>query len=190
MFLKLKILKGAMKQAYNGGGLRIMNTGDGFALLGAYWYVWLENATMPKKVRAAIVELVGELPAEGEAYKAQKDADNQYMIAENNYFWIRQKESGTKEMFPTRTYVELSNGSDLYQLVRCGAELKAFNANMVRMVDGNEIEEGEGYYTDPVEVYGGIYWQNDRCSYWLLPAAVEGKEKMECLEGMSHLNLF
>lgn len=190
MFLKLSILKAAMKEAYTGGGLRIANTGDGFALLGSYWYVWLENVTMPKKVRAAIVELVGELPAEGEAYKAQKGYDNQYEITENHHFWIRQQEKGTQRMFPTRTYIEVIEGGKLYQLVRSKGELQAFNARILAMVDGGEIDEGEAYYTDPVEVLGGIYWQNDRCSYWLLPAAVEKEQQIECLKEMAYLELF
>lgn len=188
MFLKMNLLKKAIKEAWQTCGLRITNTGDGFALLGGYWYVWLEADTMPNKVKAAVIELAGELPEPGRPFKAQKGMKNQYEIEENDFFWIRQREDTVTKLMPRNVFFRYYD--TIYQLVeKADKKIIAFNAAMMDMVDVSQIDPGESAPTDPMDYINGIYWQNDRCSYFLLPADIQKKEHIEFLNSLEQIKL-
>lgn len=80
MFLKLNIFKKILKKAWNGCGLFIGCKDGQLYMSGGWWCVKILKENLEKKEKAALIELVGELPEEGEAFKAFKDSGNQYEI--------------------------------------------------------------------------------------------------------------
>lgn len=80
MFLKLNIFKKILKKAWNGCGLFI-GCKDGYVYMsGGWWCVRILKDGLDKKEKASLIELVGEIPVEGESFKAFKDAGNQYEV--------------------------------------------------------------------------------------------------------------
>lgn len=81
MFIHLKDFKRLLKQAYTGVGLCVARKGDDVLFGGSGWVIATEKESMDKKQLAAVIELTGELPGKGEAFKATKE-ENQYEIGE------------------------------------------------------------------------------------------------------------
>lgn len=78
MFLKMNAFKALTKKAYNTTGLTVGNDGEGIYLMGGYWSIWLERTMMPKKAKAAIIELIGSIPAPGRAAAFYKSDDTNW----------------------------------------------------------------------------------------------------------------
>lgn len=66
MFLKIGELKKAMKSALKTGGLTVGNYRGHYLVCTDWWGVWVDRMYATNKFKAAIMELVGELPEEDE----------------------------------------------------------------------------------------------------------------------------
>lgn len=75
MFVNPKELKKLMQEAYKSNNLIVGNTGESYYLQGTYWKVLCKKGFITKTILAAIVELAGELPEEGECFCAGKDGN-------------------------------------------------------------------------------------------------------------------
>ena len=75
MFLKRNALKALMTRAYKGGGLSVRNDGVGLSIGGAKWCVYFIHGDIPKETLGDLISLVGELPAKGESYVADKNGN-------------------------------------------------------------------------------------------------------------------
>ena len=72
MFIHLKDFKRLLKEAYTGVGLCVARRWDDVLFGGSGWVIATEKESMDKKQLAAVIELTGELPGNGEAFKATK----------------------------------------------------------------------------------------------------------------------
>ena len=79
MFLKTNLLNRLMKQAYAGGGLVVARRGDWIYLSGSYWEVEAEKKYISKKTMGDLISLIGELPEDGERFRAGKDGNQMEM---------------------------------------------------------------------------------------------------------------
>lgn len=66
MFLDEKVVKKLMKEAYKTVGLRLGKSEDSMYIGGSYWEIEAKQKFLHKNVIAAIYELVGFLPEDGE----------------------------------------------------------------------------------------------------------------------------
>ena len=85
-----------LKQAYTGVGLCVTRRGDDLLFSGSGWAIATEKGSMDKKQLAAVIELTGELPGDGEALKATKE-ENQYEIGEVHWDMIDRTENREEE---------------------------------------------------------------------------------------------
>lgn len=69
MIFKTKVLKSLMQTAYKGHGLYVANQEGNIILGSGWWFVSIEESVFPKKAKAALVELIGQLPIPGEAFR-------------------------------------------------------------------------------------------------------------------------
>lgn len=69
MIFKTKVLKSLMQTAYKGHGLYVANQEGNIILGSGWWFLSIEESVFPKKAKAALVELIGQLPAAGEAFR-------------------------------------------------------------------------------------------------------------------------
>ena len=83
MFLNKTKFKKMMKEAYNGGGLRVGRIYDGLVLSSGTWISWTRDGDIPNWLKGAVMELTGELPKEGDLFQASYTDGIQYQIKEN-----------------------------------------------------------------------------------------------------------
>lgn len=91
MFLKMSKLKKLLKVTWQTHGLIVAHQeydsmSGAYVVLGNCWKLWIRDNKIPKELKAAIIELSGDLPEKGEAFETSKDRDNQYemeMTVEN-----------------------------------------------------------------------------------------------------------
>ena len=81
MFVRLRDFKRLIKEAYTGAGLYVARRGNQLLFGGSYWAIATTKESLDKKELAAVIELTGEMPEDGGAFKATKEA-NQYEISE------------------------------------------------------------------------------------------------------------
>ena len=81
MFVDVKVLNRLIKTAYKSGGLHIEHTESGWITIsGFYWEVEVGDEELLNKVKAQLVELIGEIPGPGQAYFFVKGSDPQAEI--------------------------------------------------------------------------------------------------------------
>lgn len=81
MFVRLRDFKRLIKEAYTGAGLYVARRGNQLLFSGSYWAIATMKESLDKKALAAVIELTGEMPEDGGAFRATKEA-NQYEINE------------------------------------------------------------------------------------------------------------
>lgn len=83
MFLNKTKFKKMMKEAYNGGGLRVGRIYDGLVISNGTWISWTREGDVPNWLKAAVIELAGELPEEGDMFQISYSDGMQYQIKDN-----------------------------------------------------------------------------------------------------------
>lgn len=80
MFFKTNILKKLMKQSWEKAGLHIGSSDSHYYISGNWWIIKVMKGNLSNKERATIIEMIGEFPETGEAFKCVKDEENQYEV--------------------------------------------------------------------------------------------------------------
>ena len=177
MFLKISIFKTLLKNAWKGAGLTVGIDGDGIYLMGGYWSIWLEKTQMTKKAKAAIMELTGEFPPPGSAFKAWKDQNNQYEMSEvYDYDLYNPNTKGFKIRYENTGVMFDGHRTDIVVLQNQDTGKCIMVSRLIMdMVDINSREEGESLPTGPIGRYGyirgttEIFWQNEACTLKCMP---------------------
>lgn len=73
MFINEKILIKLMKRAQKSSGVYIGRWDGWYVICGGYWKARIAVGRLPRSVAAAMVELSGNIPQEGEAWTADKE---------------------------------------------------------------------------------------------------------------------
>lgn len=197
MFLKMSYFKTLLKNAWQGAGLVVGNDGEGIYLCGTYWSIWLERTMMTKKAKAAIVELAGELPGEGQVFKCWKGQENQYELKktyEEDYynpyisgFKTRYKETGV-------SFKEFGISGKILQ-DKDNLQCVVAPEFICDMVDVASMEKYESHPEGPYGKYelkkesNIIYWQNEACTLSALTTTVtEDSKQSYLLECMRRYN--
>ena len=86
MFVDVKVLNRLIKTAYKTGGLHIEHTESGWITIsGFYWEVEVGDEELLNKLKAQLVELIGDIPGPGEAYMFEKGSDPQSEVIGCHY---------------------------------------------------------------------------------------------------------
>ena len=185
MFLKTNLLKRLMKQAYAGGGLVVARRGDWIYLSGSYWEVEVRKRYIPKKTMGDLISLIGELPEDGERFRAEKGG---------NQMEIEMPIGISTDFFDPENFLAVT---DLILLDENGAEqrilqdadtgsLYLINNLFVDMVDNKCVEEerGENGVLDQPVFHPklGVLWDNGNCRLHVLFRDPE--ELLESLQGI------
>lgn len=80
MFIKTSIFKRILKDAWKGAGLTVGKKEEMYFIQGAYWILFVYEKDFTSKNKAAVIELVGDLPEEGEVYRAYEKGKKQYEL--------------------------------------------------------------------------------------------------------------
>lgn len=137
MFIHLKDFKRLLKEAYTGVGLCVARRGDDVLFGGSDWVIATEKESMDKKQLAAVIELAGELPENGEAFKATKE-ENQYEIGGVHWDMIDRTEDREEEEKLTVTEVVLERypgGEPMRVLQAADGRVEVLNDRFVKAID-------------------------------------------------------
>lgn len=183
MFLNPKELKKMMQEAFKASNLVVGNTGEAYYLQGTHWKVLCKKSFITKTILAAIIELAGEIPEEGECFCAGKDG-NQMQV---NPMKIDIEEENVK--VDVTDFVLAENGAARI-LQSATGKIFLINNKYINMTRGkhydkdNGEKEPEGPY-----IFGGCqaYWKNNVMEFITM---LRGSEKHEhILEQMEMVDL-
>lgn len=163
MFLTTQSFKKLIKDAYK-SGLRIGNDGEGVFLCGSYWAIWIEQGRIPKKALGAVIELTGEMPMKGEAFKASPSG-NQYEIEESVVYHVRENALSCKTELDVTNLI-IKEGEGLTRILQEPENLKLHFVNNIILdgISAKELnwEEGEETPMGPfIGAHEGLFWVNN-----------------------------
>ena len=168
MFLHMPTFKKLLKSAFRRDTLRVGNLDGGLLVHGGTFAVWLQNDMVPNKVKAAVMELAGELPEEGKIFKAT-GIGNQYEMPENLEWDIHRGLKEANRRYVVTPVVLNDSRYDAFRfLQQAGAgPIHAIKEEFISLIDLAEIDYNHGEDT-PSGPYGrddGIrfFWATDFC---------------------------
>lgn len=172
MFIKAAGFKNLMKEAWNRGILFVSRKDDEILIFGGSWIWCGQIDTIPNKVKAALVELTGELPDNHQSFKSGKNQDNQYEFTETipwdrvNILFDLYYEEHSSEINETRVLLESMSGEH-YRVYRNSENVLMLPAVYSFQLSNAEImEDREHAYEGPfVAKFTDIqarlvYWSN------------------------------
>ena len=127
-----------MKEAYNGGGLRVGRIYDGLVLSSSTWISWTREGDIPNWLKGAVMELTGELPEEGDLFQASYTDGIQYQIKESHFAFTDTK--------VTREGIRFFQNKQ-------NREIIAVNEKFASLIDLKELQ-GENPSMGPVSAIG------------------------------------
>lgn len=166
MFITTQGFKKLINEAYKGAGLTIGNDGAGYYISGSYWVIWIMQGRIPKKELAAIIELTGELPGDGERFKATK-AGNQYELPwHEGYAAMRHALECEECIEVTPLTLKYSTGQQARILQNTNnGTIVLINERFIDIVDNTVVEYDKGeYQAEGPMISGrmqGVFWRND-----------------------------
>lgn len=171
MFLNKTMFKKWIKDAYNSGYLKVGMLYDGLVLSGRTWITWTETGAIPNWVKAAIIEFAGELPEEGELFKAGAKESLQYEIAENAYFDLPKVYQDSKVAFSVLP-IEYEHGHTKCRLFQQNSTkwIYPVAASLYDIIDYKELEN-ENRPSGPSSRSndnGTYIWKNENSALLLL----------------------
>lgn len=195
MFFKQPVLKRMLKSAYKGAGLTVGHAAEsesgipeGYYISSGWWVVWILAEKMPKEIKAAIIELCGDLPEVGEAFHAKKDAANQYEIEQKEIYNLPE---GFMECGCNFRVTKLL-GQQRDEKIRFIQEertqrVTAVNEIFIDLINPNaaDYENGETALVGPVarvQNPGSVYWGNNTCYLLVCTRYTNTEEEKEFWE--------
>lgn len=180
MFFKMSKLKKLLKDAYKVGGLtvgRSITTAggtEGIYLSSGWWILWFAYETMEKEIKAAIIELCGDLPAPGEVFQASKGG-NQYEIEQKEVYDLPKQFTEDKGECKV-TEVILETGWHAARILQNKySAVQLIQNRIIEMFDGKGLRDDEAWPTGPKIIGQMIGWTNYECYLAVLP--IEKDEK-------------
>ena len=162
MFTETQILKRLIKNAYKGSGLHIEHTHNGWlALSGLMWRLEIDYQRINNKVKAQLVELVGDLPEEGEAYVYHHKEDPQSEIPGTTFCNLMQKFVECDQEYET-TNVLLKTLEDNLIVMQCGESKILVPEWTAALVDGDiDMDENPCGNAKSRRGDSWLYWANN-----------------------------
>ena len=182
MFYKLPVIKKMIKNAFKAQCLVVGQTREGLLYTsGSFWILAQDIKGTPKEFKAAIIELVGDLPEPGEVFRAGKDGcqmeieqletyDLPKIFGDIDETGREYDKTGICFEWGDRPLRFLVNGSDcaLFQEILCDAPDP----------DGVDHGSGETDILGPIRPMGmeSMVWHNDDTWYEAFPVKVNKRE--------------
>ena len=196
MFVHLKDFKRLLKQAYTGVGLCVARRGDDVLLSGSDWVIATEKGSMDKKQLAAVIELTGELPGKGEAFKATKEG-NQDEISEVHWEMIdRTDVDREKKEKLTVTPIVLErypNGKAMRVLQAADGRVEVLNDRFVKAIDSASMNldyeyEVQGPFFNP-KFPKQVYWKSEATTLAVLLYDQDELKEKDILEYLRNIKM-
>lgn len=195
MFLKISEFKKAMKSGLKfSKGLTVGNR-DGHILVRTdFWGVWVGSNYATSKFKAAIVELIGDLPDYGSEYRFYMDGKELRMERSVDYFdpyeeWKRAKDFAC--MVPLALY-EFPHETLIYQKHSDRSYMTVRKDYSIEMLSDAELESSEGIPARPsVSISGGtLFFKSETMIYWVSCVKVPERTRDTILYSLGAFDFF
>lgn len=191
MFFKMSVLKKMMKNAYKGGCLIVGDSPiieddkivmDGLVISSGWWSFWINKDYTPKELKAAVIELCGELPWNEHWFKASESLGNQEMIPFTEAVHpIQLFQKAAQSALITRMMM-IKGGGGVMRILQNERTncVGAINEMIISLIDPKAIKEEDGEYAPigPKTRDDGYYtWGNNICYFVVYPIKPLDEEK-------------
>lgn len=183
MFLKISEFKKAMKSALKtSGGLVIGNVKGHFLVHTRLWGVWVESIYATSKFKAAIVELIGDMPEEETCYKyhlEEKTLKMEYQVSYEDPY-DRWKEAKDFACEVPLVFYSAPHELSVYQKNSDRSYMTVLQSYAAGMMSPAELEMGmERMPGRPSVSPAGstLYFKSDTMIYWT--SIIEVSKKAE-----------
>lgn len=196
MFINTSVFKKMLKEAYKTGGFTVGNDNGEIFVEGRSWVLRVDEEYFPNREKAAVVELAGELPAQGEVFSCKKDEVNQYTVPWKEVWDIGKKfDEILTEFCKTDVILELFQDKCRVMQGKSTGRCIVLKEEYFGLIDvdqsDNAIEtEIEGPRSADVD--GSVlYWKNNIMSLALCGVTVrEGTESRLLLDYLGKMKLW
>lgn len=193
MFLKTGELKKIMKAALKSGGLYVGNINGRYLVHAGTWGLSTEILYASNKFKAALMELIGDIPESGEYYKYSHQDGEVVQDSQADYpdiygRWVEAKDYATYVplnycVWP-HTFIVLQIHSNLsYKIAD-----KSMTADVISSKElDTTVESMPGR---PNYRAGILYWKNDTTIYWVHTTEAGEKARDILFPSMEKLDFF
>lgn len=199
MFLHTPTFKKLLKNAYSTGGFVVGDdTENGIVVFGGWWGVWFDKCNIPNRIKAAIMEYAGELPAPGQYFRACIGQANQYEIDQEKYFRLTERwREATNPLYVTAALI--SGKLNNYRVMQdaCG-HLITMKDTYEKLIDPREMDpdkEGSvmgpctmGYVGASGHIPSTVFWRTELCILMMCTSRLESKEDIEILKALGNID--
>ena len=193
MFLKTAELKKMMKSALKSAGLYVGNIAGNYPVYGSTWGLSTDTEYASNKFKAALTELIGDIPEPGECYRyymQDKDVAQDTCVDYPNAYgaWKEAKNYATglpiNLISWPHEFAVYQIHSDMSYVIapRCCTR----DVISIKELD-NSVESMPGR---PSYMPCTLYWKNDTTIYWVLTGEQGERARNALFPALSGLNFF
>lgn len=179
MFIKTSVFKALIKQAYKQSGLVVGSDGESIFVAGAYWVLQMQEKHIPNKIKAAVIELTGDLPGAGEIFRAKAGEGNQYELQYYEDYNVRKAaEAASVELTVTKCGYYAERGMRVLQN-RQNGHLFMVGEEVIKLITIADLEERESKPSGPLLLQNQqrVFWLNEAGAFCACLISVEHSEK-------------
>lgn len=187
MFLNKTKFKKMMKEAYNGGGLRVGRIYDGLVISSGTWISWTREGDIPNWLKGAVMELTGELPEEGDLFQASYSDGIQYQIKENPIYDLP---SRFRESHFAFTDTKVTREGIRFFQNKQDMGIIAVNEKFASLIDLKELQ-GENPPMGPVSDIGKgdfLIYKNEESAFCFGRLSVSNSQTMEVMNVLGSIS--
>lgn len=172
MFCKTGELKKIMKSSLKRCGLFVGNVHDHYLVYADDWGIYVDHVIVSNKFKAAVIELIGDLPETGECYHYTIGDDKElvtervFNIEDPYESWKKAKDFGViapifLSAWP-HEYIVVQRKSD-YQFITARRNLT------LDVISPRELETASEHMPDRPSILHGeiLYFKNESTIYWV-----------------------
>lgn len=196
MFLKISEFKKIMKSALKtSGGLIIGNVEGHFLVYTSLWGVWVESVYATSKFKAAIVELIGDMPEEETCYRYHLEEKILKMEYQASYEDPYEKWKEAKDFACEVPLVFYSSPHELavYQRNSDKSYMTVLHPYTAGMISPAELELGMEHMPGRPSVSPSgstLYFKSETMIYWISIVKVPKKAEGTIFRYLNGLDFF
>lgn len=191
MFTETQILKRIIKSAWKGSGLHVEHTAhDWLALSGFWWRLEVDYQQLNNKVKAQLIELIGEIPERGEGYLYFKNTDPQSEMPGTTYQNLLEKWTRCNAQYEI-TNVLLKTSQDNLAVLQCGDSKILIPEWAADLTRGETDDDGENEPGNGRSMNGESYviWANNKMALAIFKRGEQYAGEREFIDAVSEVDL-
>lgn len=169
MFLKTGELKKILKASLKKHGLVVGCVNHHYLVYSDSWGVYVDVIYASNKFKAALMELIGDLPEPEECYFYEIEPVNRQPVSrpESNYINPFERWKQAKD-YALQTPLYLNAWPHEYAMFQVHSDRSYLTVSrtLIGAISVRELEEGEGIPGNPCVKDGALYWKNETMIYW------------------------